>query len=152
MSQFGRLLLVGLLLVPLAALTFANPQDEQSNRIQKTLEGANIKLGDVASDILGVSARRMLEALIGGTTDPAVLADLAKDKLRKKIPHLERALKGQFDAHHRFLLAQQFAHLDGVDEPADRVLIQSFRAIPMGSIPSFAHHPASSRERWRSRW
>ncbi len=41
---------------------------------------------------------------------------------------------------------------DGVDEPADRVLIQSFRAIPMGSIPSFAHHPASSRERWRSRW
>src|SRR5438128_2572529 len=50
------------------------------NRVQKTLEGANIKLGDVASDILGVSARRMLEALIGGTTDPAVLADLAKDK------------------------------------------------------------------------
>jgi transposase len=86
------------------------------NRIQKTLEGANIKLGDVASDILGVSARRILEALIGGTTDPAELADLAKDKLRKKIPQLERALKGQFGSHHRFLLAQQFAHLDGVDE------------------------------------
>jgi len=89
------------------------------NRIQKTLEGANIKLGDVASDILGVSARRMLEALIGGTTDPAELADLAKDKLRKKLPQLERALKGQFRAHHRFLLAQQLAHLDGLDELID---------------------------------
>jgi transposase len=86
------------------------------NRLQKTLEGASIKLGDVASDILGVSARRMLEALIGGATDPVVLADLAKDKLRKKIPQLQRALEGQFGAHHRFLLAQQLAHLDGVDE------------------------------------
>jgi len=55
------------------------------NRIQKTLEGANIKLGDVASDILGVSARRMLEALIGGTTDPKELADLAKHTLRNKL-------------------------------------------------------------------
>src|SRR5260370_2870639 len=79
------------------------------NRIQKTLEGANIKLGDVASDILGVSARRMLEALIGGATDPVVLADLAKDKLRKKIPQLPRALEGQFGARHPVLLAQQVA-------------------------------------------
>jgi hypothetical protein len=63
-------------------------------RHQKTLEGANIKLGDVASDILGVSARRMLEALIGGTTDPAVLADLAKDKLRKKDPPITARTAG----------------------------------------------------------
>jgi transposase len=52
------------------------------NRIQKTLEGANIKVGDVASDILGVSARRLLQALIGGASDPALLADLAVNKLR----------------------------------------------------------------------
>jgi len=91
------------------------------NRIQKTLEGANIKLGDVASDILGVSARRMLDALVGGATDPTLLADLAKDKLRKKIPQLQRALKGEFGSHHRFLLAQQLAHLDGLDELIDQL-------------------------------
>jgi transposase len=91
------------------------------NRIQKTLEGANVKLGDVASDILGVSARRMLEALISGTTDPAALADLAVDKLRSKVPQLERALNGQFGAHHRFLLGQQLKHLDGLDELIERV-------------------------------
>jgi transposase len=94
------------------------------NRIQKTLEGANIKLGDVASDILGVSARRILEALIAGTTDAAVLADLAVDKLRKKLPQLERALKGEFGAHHRFLLARQLAHLDGLDELIERLGIE----------------------------
>jgi transposase len=65
------------------------------NRIQKTLEGANIKLGDVASDILGVSARRMLEALIDGATDPAVLADLAVDKLRKKLPQTGARIEGR---------------------------------------------------------
>ena len=86
------------------------------NRIQKTLEGANIKLGDVASDIRGVSSRRILNALIGGETDPTMLADLAVDKLRNKLPQLERALNGQFGAHQRFLLAQQLAHLDGLDE------------------------------------
>jgi transposase len=88
----------------------------ERNRIQKTLEGAGIKLGDVASDVFGVSGRQMLEALVGGTTDPTLLADLAKGQLRTKIPQLERALAGQFGAHQRFLLAQQLAHLDGLEE------------------------------------
>ena len=91
------------------------------NRLQKTLEGANIKLAAVATDIRGTSARAMLAALIGGSAEPAVLADLAKGKLRAKLPQLERALTGHFGAHHRFLVAQQLAHLDFLDELIDRV-------------------------------
>ncbi len=62
------------------------------NRLQKTLEGANIKLAAVASDITGKSARRMLEALVAGSTDASAMAEMAKGKLRRKIPELERAL------------------------------------------------------------
>ncbi len=86
------------------------------NRVQKTLEGANIKLASVATDIMGVSARQMLARMIGGETDPSVLADLAQGKLRDKLPQLEQALKGQFGAHQRFLLAQQLEHIDYLDE------------------------------------
>jgi transposase len=85
------------------------------NRLQKTLEGANIKLGDVATDILGVSGRRMLRALIDGTTDAAAIAALAQGKLRGKRPALERALQGQIGAHQRFLLAQQLAHIEQLE-------------------------------------
>src|SRR5215213_9615030 len=69
------------------------------NRLQKTLEGANIKLAAVASDVMGVSARAMLEALVAGDTDAAGLAQLAKGRLREKRAELERALRGQFAAH-----------------------------------------------------
>jgi transposase len=93
----------------------------EANRVQKTLEGANLKLGDVASDPLGVSGRRMLAALIGGATDPAALADLALGQLRAKLPQLERALAGRVGPHQRFLLAHQLAHLDALDELIERV-------------------------------
>jgi transposase len=93
----------------------------ERNRIQKTLEGAGIKLGAVASDVFGASGRRMLDALVGGTTDPAVVADLAKGQLRTKVPQLRRALTGQFGAHQRFLVAHQLAHLDGLDELIDQL-------------------------------
>jgi transposase len=86
------------------------------NRVQKTLEGANIKLGDVATNVLGVSGRQILSALVAGTADPTILADFARGKLRVKLPQLERALVGQFGSHQRFLLARQLAHLDGLDE------------------------------------
>ena len=86
------------------------------NRVQKVLEGANIKLAAVATDILGVSARAMLEKLVAGATDPAALAELARGRLRNKIPALERALTGRVGAHHRVLLAQQLAHIDFLDE------------------------------------
>ncbi len=85
------------------------------NRLQKTLEGANIKLGDVATDVLGVSGRRMLRAIVAGETDAAVLAELAQGRLRDKRPALERALLGQSGAHQRFLLAQQLAHIEHLD-------------------------------------
>lgn len=91
------------------------------NRLQKTLEGANIKLAAVATDVLGVSGRAMLDALIAGTTDPTVLADLAQARMREKIPQLEQALRGRVEAHQRFLLAQQLAHIDYLTESIQRV-------------------------------
>jgi len=74
------------------------------NRIQKVLEDANIKLASVATDVMGVSGRAMIQRLIEGETDPHKLADLAQKQLRGKIPELERALEGKLTNHHRFLL------------------------------------------------
>ncbi|HEX2262938.1 MAG TPA: IS110 family transposase [Pseudonocardiaceae bacterium] len=91
------------------------------NRLQKTLEGANIKLASVATDIMGASGRAMLAALLAGTTDARTLAELAKGRLREKLPELERALTGQMAAHQRFLLAQQLAHIDFLEATIDRV-------------------------------
>src|SRR5438093_657735 len=87
-----------------------------ANRLHKLLEDAGIKLASVATNILGVSGRAMLEALVHGTTDPAVLADLARGKLRKKLPALRQALAGRFRPHHAFLVSQLLAHVDYLDE------------------------------------
>jgi transposase len=95
--------------------TIVRERSAEHSRIQKTLEGAGIKLGDVASNVLGRSGRQMLDAMVSGTTDSTVLADLAKGSLRGKRPQLERALTGQVGDHQRFLLGQQLAHLDGLD-------------------------------------
>src|SRR5712691_292248 len=86
------------------------------NRLQKTLEGANIKLAAVASDVLGVSGRAMLDALVAGTTDPVILADLAQKRLREKIPQLVQALDGRVGAHQRFMIAQHLAQIGSLDE------------------------------------
>jgi transposase len=91
------------------------------NRIQKVLETANIKLGSVASDVLGVSGRRMIEALIAGEKDTSVLADLAQKKLREKIPQLQRALEGEVSEHHRFLLRQLLDQYDFLEKEIARV-------------------------------
>jgi transposase len=101
--------------------TVIRERTAEINRLQKTLEGANIKLASVASDVLGISARQMLDALVGGTTDAAALADLARGKLRAKLPTLERALAGRFAAHHQFLVAQHLAHIDYLDEAIARL-------------------------------
>jgi transposase len=101
--------------------TLVRGRAAEHSRIQKTLEGAGIKLGDVASNVLGRSGRLMLDALVGGTTDPMLLADMAKGSLRGKRPQLERALTGQFAAHQRFLIGQQLAHLDGLDEVIEQL-------------------------------
>ncbi len=91
------------------------------NRIQKTLEDANLKLAAVATNVVGVSARAMLEALLKGETDPAVLADLAQGRMRVKRAQLEQALQGHLKAHHRFLIAEHLSHLDYLNEAVARV-------------------------------
>jgi transposase len=100
-----------------------------ANRLHKVLEDAGVKLASVASDILGVSGRAMLEALVEGTTDPEILANLARGALRKKLPALRQALSGRFRPHHGFLVAQILAHLDALDEGIDAVSAQIAVAI-----------------------
>ena len=87
-----------------------------ANRLHKALEDAGVKLATVASDILGVSGRAMLEALAQGTTDPVVLAELARGRLRGKLPALRAALAGRFRPHHAFVVGQLLSHLDYLDE------------------------------------
>ena len=90
-------------------------QSRVANRIHKTLEDANIKLGSVATDILGVSGREMIRALIAGQDDPNALADLARRRLRAKLPQLREALRGRLSDHHRFMLSQLMDHLAYLD-------------------------------------
>lgn len=95
-----------------ARTAITRERGRQAQRLEKLLEDAGIKLSAVASDILGVSGRQMLEALIAGNHDPVVLADLAKRRLRSKIPELTEALTGRFNEHHAFLAR---VHLDLID-------------------------------------
>jgi transposase len=87
-----------------------------SNRLEKILEDSNIKLSAVASKVQGVSVRLMIEALIAGETDTAKIADLAKARLRSKIPELQEALVGQIREHHRFMWRELLYHLDELNE------------------------------------
>jgi transposase len=91
-------------------------RSREANRLHKALEDTGIKLDCVASDILGVSGRLMLDALVAGTTDPEVLADLAKGRLRSKLPALREALEGRFDRLHAVWVGAILAHLDFLDE------------------------------------
>lgn len=91
-------------------------RSSEVNRLQKVLEGANIKLAAVATDVLGKSGRDMLDALVAGTQDAEVLAELARGKLRKKLPDLRLALEGRVKPHHRFLLMRILAHIDFLEE------------------------------------
>jgi len=85
------------------------------NRIQKVLEGGNIKLASVATDIMGVSGLAMLRAMVAGEDDPKVLANMAKGRLRNKISELEWALRGTMGPHQRFMLDSQLRMLDVLD-------------------------------------
>ena len=91
-------------------------RQREANRLHKLLEDTGIKLDCVASDILGASGRAMLDALVAGTSDPEVLAELAKGKLRAKIPALREALVGRFDRQHALIVSAILAHLDFLDE------------------------------------
>ena len=96
------------------------------NQLQKVLEWANLKLTCVVTDILGLSARAMLAAMVGGETDQGVLAEVALGKLRSKQAELERALEGHVRPHHRFMLAQHLSHIDFLE----------------GQVATFDHHIA----------
>jgi transposase len=144
----------------------------ETQRVQKLLEDAGIKLDSVATDVLGVSGREMLEALIAGERHPEVLADKARTNMRRKIPELRQALVGRFDDHHGLLLRMHLDHVDQLstmerrldaevdrlmapfDEPATRLLtipgvgkrvaevVVSEIGVDMSRFPT-AHHLAS---------
>jgi transposase len=84
-------------------------------RVQKTMEDAGIKLDLVATDVLGASGRAMLAALVGGERDPEVLAELARGRLRSKLPQLRQALRGRFGDHHALLLRLALEHLEHLE-------------------------------------
>src|SRR6266487_4393298 len=92
-----------------------------ANRLQKVLEDANIKLAGVVTDIQGVSAWAMLQAIVSGTTDPEALADLAKGLLRKKREQLVTALSGRVKPHHRFLIAEHLSQIEYLEEAIQRI-------------------------------
>jgi len=100
---------------------FVRERSSHLQRIQKTLEDANIKLDSVISDIAGLSGRRMIEALIAGEADPQTLASLAHGRIRASAAELEAALRGRVTAHHRFMLRLHLDHLDAVDAAIARI-------------------------------
>ena len=104
-------------------------RSQEVNRLHKVLEDAGVKVTSVLTEVMGVSGRAMVEALVAGTTDPVVLADLARGKLRKKRPALQRALVGRFRPVHAFLLEQILAKIDYLDEALDRLTAEIDRRV-----------------------
>ncbi|WP_447974482.1 IS110 family transposase [Nitrospira sp. Kam-Ns4a] len=115
----------------------------EAQRLHKVLEDTGVKLASVATDILGVSGRAMLGALVQGTTDPDVLAELARGRLRAKLPALRQALVGRFRRHHTLLVSERLAHLDSLEEAIERLSeaiaepLRPFapRLTPLDAIP-----------------
>jgi transposase len=101
-----------------------------ANRIQKVLEDANIKLGSVATDVLGVSGRDMLRTLVAGQSNANQLAELARGKLRAKIPALRLALQGRVTEHHRFLLGLLLDELTHLERLIDRLTARISEVLP----------------------
>jgi transposase len=95
----------------------------ESQRLDKILQDAGVKLSSVASRTLGVSGKAMLEALVAGTRDPEALADLARGKLRAKIPQLRDALTGRFSDHHALVVGELLAHLDYLEDAVGRLSV-----------------------------
>ncbi len=121
------------------------------NQLQKVLEWANLKLSSVVTDIMGVSARAMLAAIVEGEVDQGVLADLAKGRLRTKQVELEQALVGYVRDHHRFLLARHLIHIDFLEEEIAASTRRSRPSSPLRRPPSLLLHPRESRRARRTR-
>jgi transposase len=101
--------------------TLIQARTAEINRLHKVLESANIKLGSVASEVLGASGRAMLDAILAGEQDPEVLAELAKGRLRQKLPVLRKALTGRVKPQHLVLLERMLAHIDFLEESIQQV-------------------------------
>jgi len=100
--------------------TFVRERATLVNRVQKVLESANIKLASVASDVMGVSGRAMLEAIIAGQASPTEMAELAQKRMRQKRDLLAKALEGRVKPHHRFVLTELLCQIDSLDETIER--------------------------------
>ena len=100
--------------------TFVRTRATLVNRVHKVLESANIKLGSVASDMMGVSGRAMLKAIVEGQSSPVEMAELARGRMRDKRDLLAKALEGRVQAHHRFVLSELLAQIDSLDETIER--------------------------------
>jgi transposase len=100
-----------------------------AQRLHKMLEDSGVKLSSVASSVLGVSGRAMLNALVAGTHDPELLAELARGRLRVKLPQLREALAGNFTAHHALLVGEILAHIDYLDEAVGRISAEVERVL-----------------------
>jgi transposase len=99
---------------------FVRERASMVNRLQKTLESANIKMGDVVSDVMGVSSREILAAIVVGQADPGVMAELSRGKMRHKREQLTQALTGSVKAHHRFVLSELLCQIDSLEETIAR--------------------------------
>lgn len=113
-------------------LQLTQERTREINRVHKVLEDANLKLGAVASDVLGASGRAMLEAIVSGADNPQALAELARGSLRTKIAELERALTGRIQAIHRLMLRLHLEHIDDLNamietlgQEVDRLVVAS---------------------------
>lgn len=95
----------------------------ETQRLDKVLQDAGVKLSSVASDIMGRSGRDMLDALVAGSRDPEVLAELARGRLRAKLPELQSALKGRFGPNHALVVGEILAHIDYLDESIGRIQV-----------------------------
>lgn len=115
--------------------TLRQERAQEVNRLQKVLETANLKLASVASDVLGKSGRDMLDALVGGQSDPLVLAELARGRLRAKLPELRLALDGRLHPHHTFLIQQILAHIDFLEQSLEAVQAEiDQRLVPFQEV------------------
>ena len=110
-------------------------RNRYANRLQKVLEGTNLKLASVVTDIQGLSAQMILRAILAGEEDPERLADLAQRKLRSKRTDLERALVGKLSEHHRFMLGELLSHLDFLDEQIKQ--IETRTEAQLAQMPPF---------------
>jgi transposase len=118
-------------------------RSREVNRLQKTLEDTNLKLGDVVSDIMGKASRIILQAIVDGETDPGRLASFALGRVRATQQQLEAALTGKVDTHHRFLLAEYLTQIEHLERAIERVTAEIARRF---TPPPSPEEPGSSQQ------